>query len=223
MDSNLNNENDEWELSLDIDDSDLRLTPIFSNCSSKHFETSIQTQHTVRIIPGPTGIVQSAMQLKQIDTLIGRDEDRMLTQQYMKELVEDVGEDEDFKSAPWVSATDYANANGGIVNGCLGDIDKYLNNGKLYLVVATVKSCSPNVIGDLTVTMKDLSCKIPGTIHYKVFDEGTYRKYITVRASMILTNVLGFTPKPLVHYLNITRRNVVKIFRKDTVHISDSV
>nr|GEZ69692.1 hypothetical protein [Tanacetum cinerariifolium] len=117
MDSNLNNENDEWELSLDIDDSDLRLTPVFSNCSSKHVETSIQTQHTVRIIPGPAGIVQSAMQLKQMDTLIGRDEDRMSTQQYMKELVEDVGEDEDFKSAPWVSATDYANANGGIIMG----------------------------------------------------------------------------------------------------------
>ncbi|GKD66283.1 hypothetical protein Tco_1308391 [Tanacetum coccineum] len=223
MDFNLNNKNDEWELSLDIDDSNLRLTLIFSNCSSKHVETSIQTQHTVRIIPGPAGIVQSAMQLKQMDTLIGRDEDRMSTQEYMKELVEDVGEDEDFKSAPWVSATDYVNANGGIVSGCLGDIDKYLNNGKLDLVVAIVKSCSPNVIGDLTVTMKDPSGKIPGTIHYKVLDEGTYGKDITVGASMILTNVSVFTPKPLVHYLNITRRNVVKVFRKDTVHVSDSV
>ncbi|GKB58844.1 hypothetical protein Tco_0915030 [Tanacetum coccineum] len=223
MDSNLNNENDEWELSLDIDDSDLRLTLVFRNNSNKHIETSIQTQHTVRIIPGPNGIVQSAIQLKQIDTLIGRDEDRMSTQEYMKELVEDMGEDEDFKSAHWVSATDCVNANGGIVSGCLGDIDKYLNNGKLDLVVAIVKSCSPNVIGDLTVTMKDPSGKIRGTIHYKVLDEGTYGNDITVGASMILTNVSVFTPKPLVHYLNITRRNVVKVFRKDAVHVSDSV
>nr|GEX71100.1 hypothetical protein [Tanacetum cinerariifolium] len=141
----------------------------------------------------------------------------------MKELVEDVGEDEDFNSAPWVSATDYVNANGDIVNGCLGDIDKYLNNGKLDLVVAIVKSCSSNVISDLTVTMKDPSGKIPGTIHYKVLDEGTYGKDITVGASMILTNVSVFTHKPLVHYLNITRRNVVKVFRKDTVHVSDSI
>ncbi|GJU97777.1 hypothetical protein Tco_1327048 [Tanacetum coccineum] len=97
MDSNLNNENDEWKLSLDIDDFDLRLTPVFSNYGSKHVETSIQTQHTIRIIPGPAGIVQSTMQLKQMDTLIGRDEDRMSAQEYMKELVDVVGEDEDFK------------------------------------------------------------------------------------------------------------------------------
>ncbi|GJY86142.1 transposase, MuDR, MULE transposase domain protein [Tanacetum coccineum] len=200
----------------------LRSSGIFNEAANT-VETSIQTQHTVRIIPGPAGIVQSAMQLKQIDTLIGRDEDRMSTQEYMKEVIEDVGEDEGFKSAPWVSAADYVNANGGIVSGCLGDIYKYLNNGKLDLVVAIVKSCSPNVIGDLTITMKHPSSKIPRTIHYKVLDEGTYGKDITIGASMILTNVSVFTPKPSVHYLNITRRNVVQVFCKDTVHASDSV
>nr|GEV94778.1 hypothetical protein [Tanacetum cinerariifolium] len=110
------------------------------------------------------------MQLKLMDTLIGRDEDRMSTQDYMKELVEDVG---------------------GIVSGCLGDIDKYLNNRKLDLVVAIVKSCSPNVIGDLTVTMKDPLGKIPGTIHYKVLDEGNYGNDITVGASMILSRIVA--------------------------------
>nr|GEV19722.1 hypothetical protein [Tanacetum cinerariifolium] len=51
--------------------------------------------------------------LKQRDILLGLDEAVMSTQQYMKKVVEDVGEDEDFKSRPWVSATDYVNANGG--------------------------------------------------------------------------------------------------------------
>ncbi|GKC58670.1 hypothetical protein Tco_1086268 [Tanacetum coccineum] len=77
----------------------------------------------------------------------------------MKKVVEDVGEDEDFKRGSWVSATDYVNANGGIVSGCLGDIKNFLNNGKLDKVVAIIKSCSPNVIDDLTVTMKDLSAE----------------------------------------------------------------
>nr|GEX91797.1 phospholipase-like protein [Tanacetum cinerariifolium] len=75
----------------------------------------------------------------------------------MKEVVEDVGEDEDFNSTSWVSATEYVNANGGIMSGCLSDIDNFLNNGKLDQVVAIVKSCSPNMIGNLTVTMQDLS------------------------------------------------------------------
>ncbi|GKC37009.1 hypothetical protein Tco_1049393 [Tanacetum coccineum] len=124
MDSDLNIQDDQWELSLDIDDSDLRLTPILRPSSSTLVETSPSTEKPVRIIPGPTG-----------------------------------------------------------------DIKKFLNNGKLDQVVAIVKSCSPNVIGDLTVTMKDLSV---------------------------------FSPKPSMHYLNITMRNVVKVFRKDTVPGSGS-
>ncbi|GKD10721.1 AAA+ ATPase domain-containing protein [Tanacetum coccineum] len=82
-------------------------------------------------------------------------------------MVEDVGEDEDFKSGAWVSATDYVNANGGT-------------------------SCSPNAIGDLTVTMKDLSGTIPGTIHYKVISDGGYGNDITVGAALILANVSVF-------------------------------
>nr|GEZ61529.1 hypothetical protein [Tanacetum cinerariifolium] len=39
----------------------------------------------------------------------------MSTQQYMENVVEDVGDDDDFKSAAWVSATNYVNAFGGTV------------------------------------------------------------------------------------------------------------
>ncbi|GKD10464.1 GPCR kinase, partial [Tanacetum coccineum] len=78
------------------------------------------------------------------------------------------------------------------VSGCLGDIKKFLNKGKLDQVVAIVKSCSPNALGDLTVTMKDLSGTIPGTIHHKVIGEGGYGKDITVGAALILANVSVF-------------------------------
>ncbi|GJU92219.1 GPCR kinase, partial [Tanacetum coccineum] len=119
-------------------------------------------------------------------------------------------------------ATDYVNANGGIVSRCLGDIKKFLNRGKLDQVVTIVKYCSPNVMADLTVTMKDLSGTIPGTIHHKVIGEGGYGKDITVGDALILANVSVFSPKPSMHYLNITKRNVVKVFRKDTVPGSES-
>nr|GEU45790.1 hypothetical protein [Tanacetum cinerariifolium] len=91
-------------------------------------------------------------------------------------------------------ATNYVNAFGGTVTGCLGDIDNFFKKRKLEQVVAIVKSCSPNALGDLNVTLKDLS-----------------------GAAMILANVLVFTPKPSKHYINITKRNVVEVFRKDTV------
>nr|GEV01092.1 hypothetical protein [Tanacetum cinerariifolium] len=71
-------------------------------------------------------------------------------------------------------------------------------------------------------TMKDLPGIIPGTIHYKAIGEGGYGKDIIVRAALILANVLVFSPKSLMHYLNITMRNVVKVFHKDSVLGSDS-
>ncbi|GKF73304.1 hypothetical protein Tco_0219636, partial [Tanacetum coccineum] len=64
--------NDQWELSLDIDDSDLRLTPVLRPCNSIRVETSTTTQNPnvekpVRIIPGPAGIVQAARLREQED------------------------------------------------------------------------------------------------------------------------------------------------------------
>nr|GFA34829.1 hypothetical protein [Tanacetum cinerariifolium] len=187
MDSNFYNENDPWEFSLDIDDFDLRFTPVLNSSSSTSVEPSPLTPNLVRIIPGPTGIVQQAKLLKEK-----------------------------------VSTTNYFIANGGTVTGCLRDIDNFLKNRKLEQVFGIVKSCSPNVIGDLTMTIKDLLGTTPGTIHYKVIGEGSYGKNITVGAAMILVNVFVFTPKPLKHYLNITKKNVVKDFHKDMVLASGS-
>ncbi|GJR21289.1 zf-CCHC domain-containing protein [Tanacetum coccineum] len=222
MDSNFNNENDPWELSLDIDDSDIHLTPVLRPSSSTRVEPSPSRPNPVRIIPGHVGIVQQAKLLKEKVFILDSDGALMSTQAYMHKLVKNVGEDEDFKSGAWVSATDYVNANGGTVSGCLGDIKNFLNNGKLDQVVAIIKSCSPNVISDLTVTMKDLSGTIPETIHHKVIGEGGYGNDITVGAALILANVSVFSPKSSKHYLNITMRNVVKVFRKDTVPGSES-
>ncbi|GKD18930.1 hypothetical protein Tco_1208088 [Tanacetum coccineum] len=138
-----------------------------------------------------------------MDILLGLDGAVMSTQEYIKKVVEDVGEDEDFKSGSWVSATDYVNANGDTVSGCLGDNKNFLKYRKLDQVVAIVKSCFSNVIGDLTVTMKDLPVIIPEIIHHKVIGEGGYGNDITVGAVLILANVSVFSSKPSMHYLNI--------------------
>ncbi|GJV38794.1 ribonuclease H-like domain-containing protein [Tanacetum coccineum] len=188
--------NYEWEQLLDIDDSDLPLTLVLRPCSSHAREPTTTKnpaadnleENPVRIIPGHAGIVQLAKLRKQSDIHEGRDGSVLSTQEYIKKVVEDVGEDEDFKSGPWVCAIEYVKANGGIVSGCLGDIKNFLKNGKLEQVVAIIKSCTPNALGDLTSTMKDLSGTIP-----------------------------VFSPKPSMHYLNITMRNVVKVFYKDSV------
>ncbi|PWA36952.1 hypothetical protein CTI12_AA593870 [Artemisia annua] len=58
-----------------------------------------------------------------------------------------------------------------------------------------------------------------GTIHHKVRDEKKgYVKFIGVGAVLILKNVSVFTPKEHNHYLNITLKNMVEVFHKDTVY-----
>ncbi|GKA31008.1 hypothetical protein Tco_0717313 [Tanacetum coccineum] len=248
MNPNFTNEDDPWEYSLDIDDSDLNITHVLRSSSSARvepspytptpvriipgpagtvqvssstcFEPSSSTSNPVRIIPGPAGLVQQAKQLKENVFILDLDGALMSTQEYMQKVVEDVGEDSDFNSGAWISATNYVLSTGGTVTGCLGDINNFLEKGKLKQVVAIVKSCSPNCLGDLNVTMKDLSGTVRGTVHHKLLDVGTYGKDIHVGVAMILANVSVFTPKPSEHYLNITKKNVVKVFRKDTVSLA---
>ncbi|GJZ00408.1 transposase, MuDR, MULE transposase domain protein, partial [Tanacetum coccineum] len=225
MDPNFTNENDPWEYNLDIDDSDLNITPVLRSSSSTRVEPSPYTPTplriipgpAVRIIPGPAGLVQRAKKLKENVFILDPDGVLMSTQEYMQKVIEDVGEDSDFNSGAWINATNYALSTGGTVTGCLGDINNFLKKGKLKQVVAIVKSCSSNCLGDLNVTMKDLSGTVRGTLHHKLLDVGTYGKDIDVGAVMILANVSVFTLKPSEHYLNITKKNVVKVFRKDTV------
>ncbi|GJT05592.1 uncharacterized mitochondrial protein-like protein [Tanacetum coccineum] len=150
-------------------------------------------EKSVRIIPSLAGIVQLAKIRKQSDIHEGGDDSVLSTQEYMKQVVEDVGEDEDFNSGPWVGATEYVKANGGI------------------------SKFSLNALDDLKVTVKDLSGTLSSSIHYKVINEGGYEKEITVGSAIILANVLVFSPNPSMHYLNITKKNMVKVFHKNFV------
>ncbi|GJZ54480.1 hypothetical protein Tco_0609365 [Tanacetum coccineum] len=57
----------------------------------------------ILIILGHTGIVQAAKLCKQADIQEGGEESVISTKEYIREVVEDVGEDEDFKHGLWVT------------------------------------------------------------------------------------------------------------------------
>nr|GEX12130.1 hypothetical protein [Tanacetum cinerariifolium] len=134
----------------------------------------------------------------------------MSTQEYVRKITEEASEDDHFTRGPWLSAVQYLAAEGSITTGCFGDMKTFIKNGKLEKVVAVIKSCTPIMLGDLTVTLKDLSGVISGTIHYKVLNDEVYGKAISVGAVLILCNVSVFSPKSSGHYLNITLKNIVK-------------
>ncbi|GKC45848.1 reverse transcriptase domain-containing protein [Tanacetum coccineum] len=157
-----------------------------------------------------------------VDVTEGGYDNVMPTKEYVKKVIEDVFENDHFTSGPWLSAVVYLHGEGVIAYGCLGDMKTYCKNGKLERAVGVVMTCTPNALGDMTITLKDLSGTMGGSIHFKVFqqDEG-YARSIKVENVLILRNVSVFTPKPSNHYLNITLRNIIKVFDKDTEFKSD--
>nr|GEU89762.1 hypothetical protein [Tanacetum cinerariifolium] len=106
----------------------------------------------------------------------------MLTHEYVRKITEEASDDDHFTRGPWLSAVQYLAVEGSIATGCFGDKKTFIKNGKVEKVVAVIKSCTPNMLGDLTVTLKDLSV---------------------------------FSPKSSGLYLNITLKNIVKVFHKD--------
>ncbi|PWA51222.1 hypothetical protein CTI12_AA465650 [Artemisia annua] len=144
------------------------------------------------IIPGPAGILQAAKLRKFKDITEGSS--IMPTQDYVQKVIEDASEDNHFSRGPWLSALEYWGAFG-------------------------IESCSPNILGDLIVTLKDPSRIMSSTIHHKVLDEKKgYAKMIGVGAVLILKNISVFTPKAHHHYLNITLKNMVEVFQNHTVY-----
>ncbi|GKE01996.1 hypothetical protein Tco_1389979, partial [Tanacetum coccineum] len=94
--------------------------------SSTCYEPSSSTLNPVSIIPGLAGLVQRAKQLKENVFILDPDGALMSTQEYMQKVVEDVGEDSDFNSGAWISASNYVLSTGGTITGCLGHIDNFL-------------------------------------------------------------------------------------------------
>ncbi|GKF12961.1 hypothetical protein Tco_0050887 [Tanacetum coccineum] len=103
MDSNFPNENDPWEYSLDIDDSDIHLTLVLRSSSSSYVEPSSYTPNPVIIIPGPVGVVQLSNSICVKPSSSTPNPVRIIhgpasLVQRTKKVVEDVGEDADFNS-----------------------------------------------------------------------------------------------------------------------------
>ncbi|XP_060205444.1 uncharacterized protein LOC132633199 isoform X4 [Lycium barbarum] len=177
-----------WE-ALDVDDSDLHslLRPCkrrlhhqnpnlsTSTSSSPPLEISqlenshnnqLQSPPQQRIIPGPAGAVQAAMQQRTHDrqshnSMSG--DNTIPTQEYIRRAVENSSDfDYDFQSNPWLCALEFVGEeNGKIQCTPLSSVNKCLNAARVDQVVAVVKSCTQNGLGGLMVTLK-VFCKESG-------------------------------------------------------------
>ncbi|KAJ1394238.1 hypothetical protein SESBI_34341 [Sesbania bispinosa] len=205
-------EEEPWE-GLDVDDSDL--FTFLRPCNRHHSKTDSP------LIPGPAGAVQAAMLHRRT---LPSTEEPLPTQEFVRRVLQNGHDsDRDFNTNPWLSALQFVHSQEGMVDTDdvasatpLSSIKKHLDVGRVHQVVAVIKSCTPNGFGDMMVTLKDPTSTVGASIHRKVFTEGEFGKDITVGSAVVLQKVAVFSPTPSTCYMNITLRNIVKVFSKDS-------
>ncbi|XP_031740992.1 uncharacterized protein C17orf53 isoform X2 [Cucumis sativus] len=208
--------------------SELSLSPQASICRSQRISTELEAScpsgASTRIIPGPAGAVQVAMQRRtRGDHSCVGDEEPVPTQEYIRRVIENGDEeDDDFNRSAWVCALDFVRGigamegNGAVSETPLNSIKNGFIDEKVGFVVAIIKSCTSNGLGGMMVALKDPTGTIDASIHHRVISEGNFGKDLSVGAVLILQKVAVFSPTRSVHVLNVTRSNVVKVISKDS-------
>nr|GEX08229.1 hypothetical protein [Tanacetum cinerariifolium] len=136
-------------------------------------------KNTVIIIPGPAGILQAVKLRKTEDIKENGHGCVMPTHEYVRKIIEDASKDDQFTCDSWLSAVEYLNVEGSLANDCFVNMKTFCVNGKLKHVVAVIKTCTSNALGELTITLKYPFGTISDTIYHKVLTERGYGKSIT--------------------------------------------
>uniref|UniRef100_A0A7N0UHZ7 Homologous recombination OB-fold protein OB-fold domain-containing protein n=1 Tax=Kalanchoe fedtschenkoi TaxID=63787 RepID=A0A7N0UHZ7_KALFE len=157
-------------------------------------------------IPGPAGAVQAALRRTHQIRETASEEDEIPTQRLIDATSK--FDDNDFKRSCWVAAIGSTTT-----STPLGSINNSPTQ-RLSMVVAMVTTCTPNGFGDLMATLKDPTATLSASIHRNVFTDRNHARDLDVGAVLVLQNVCVFSPRSDC-YLNITKKNIVKIFPKD--------
>ncbi|QCE10551.1 hypothetical protein DEO72_LG10g1781 [Vigna unguiculata] len=95
--------------------------------------------------------------------------------------------------------------------------------GILPFVACIVKQCNPNGLGDMQICVKDPTGTVWASVHRKVLLHPEYGRDLTVGAVLLLNTVATFGHRHKICYLNITVRNIVKIFKADICEPMDEL
>ncbi|CAD5314962.1 unnamed protein product [Arabidopsis thaliana] len=198
--------------------------PTLRRCSSP--DKFLEESYSRSLIPGPAGVVQVAIRRKMNKDPKSFNEhgEPIPTQEFLRKAAEEPDwEDKDFSEDPWVSTVDYIRSEGLLSNGGnaigtpVSEIKRRCDSwGKVDQVVAIVKTCTPNGLGDVMVTLKDPTGTIDASVHRKVISESEFGRDIRVGAVVILKQVAVCAPSRSSTYLNITLKNISKVITKDT-------
>ncbi|QCD89089.1 hypothetical protein DEO72_LG4g27 [Vigna unguiculata] len=185
-----------WE-GLDVEQEDLEA--FLKKCNSG-----------ATLIPGPAGNVQASM-------LNRERQEAQSTQEFARDVAA-ATYDRDFKSNAWLWAERFIHFHGLVQDGDFKNVTPLSCSKtipRLPFVTCLVKECKPNGLGDMQICIKDQSATLWASVHKKVLDHADFGTELMVGAVLLLQGVATFTFPYRNTYLNITLRNIVKIFKPD--------
>ncbi|XP_027911476.1 uncharacterized protein LOC114170191 [Vigna unguiculata] len=161
-------------------------------------------------IPGPAGHAQAV--------LLNRDlNETHNTQEFLNNMVV-ASRARDFYTNAWTWAEKFIKHHGLVDDGDIKNITPLSNRksmNRMRFVACVVKECKPNGLGDLLITIKDPTDTAKASLHNKVLSNCEFGSDIGVGSVLLLKEVAIFRP---FGYLNITLRNIVKVFKYDITH-----
>ncbi|QCD85446.1 hypothetical protein DEO72_LG2g5806 [Vigna unguiculata] len=185
-------------VALGVDDADL--SAFLRPCNAQSSSSSL--------IPGPAGAVQAVMSNRCRD-------DPLPTQEFIRRV--GLESHRDFSTNPWLCAIQFVRSQGMVEADDVAHgtpLNSIKTTGRVPLVVAVIKSCTPNGLGDMKITLKDPTTTLSASLHRKVLAHPDFGKDIAVGSVLVLHEVAVFCHTRTC-YLNVTLRNVLQVFSKD--------
>ncbi|KOM43067.1 hypothetical protein LR48_Vigan05g067100 [Vigna angularis] len=185
-----------WE-ELDIDESDL--DSFIRRCNSND-----------TVIPGPAGVIEAAMLNRQVN-------ENIPTQEFLSDIAK-ASFDRDFTCNAWLWAEKFIDIHGLLIKHeveHISTLDSLRGTCKLSLLRCIVKACEHNGLGDMKITIRDPTGTVKASVHHKAIDHPEIGIHLKVGSVIILQDVSIFSPIRETYYLNITLRNIVKVFGSD--------
>ncbi|XP_068466491.1 uncharacterized protein [Phaseolus vulgaris] len=183
---------EQWE-NLDIDTSDL--ASFVRRCNTNK-----------SLIPGPAGNVQAVI-------LNRKSKEPVNTQEFINNIA-DENHRRDFDSNPWNWAQHFLHFHGQIDGHDCEQISSLANikqHSVFPLLTCVVKECQPNGLRDMLITIKDPTATVRASVHAKVLKDPEFGSQIAVGSVLVAI----FSPNQRAFYLNITVKNIVKVFKFD--------
>ncbi|QCE00264.1 hypothetical protein DEO72_LG7g1552 [Vigna unguiculata] len=190
---------------LDVEEQDLE--SFLKKCNS-----------STTLITGPVGNVQAA--------IINRGtKDAQSTQEFAQAIAVATYE-RDFKSNAWLWVEKFIKFHGLVKDGDINNtthLGSCNRTGILPFVACIVEQCNSNGLGDMQICVKDPTSTVWASVHRKVLLHPEYRRDFNVGAVLLLNIVATFSHKHKICYLNITVRNIVKIFKANICELTNEL